>query len=161
MRRAKVVAVNEAEGRILEQITRETKSRAGLVKRSQIILGAAAAAGLSITAQAKALGMERNSVQKWRERWQAAQARRGVALETGKLREAIEETLADQARSGVPPTFSAEQIVQIVALACEPLEASGYPISHWTPKDVARESIKRGIVSSISERQVGRFLKRG
>jgi len=60
MRRAKVVAVNEAEGRILEQITRETKSRAGLVKRSQIILGVAA--GLSITAQAKALGMERNSV---------------------------------------------------------------------------------------------------
>jgi len=159
MCRAKAVEVSEAERRILEQITRETKSRAGLVKRSQIILGSAA--GLSITAQAKALGMERNSVQKWRERWQAAQARRGVALETGKLREAIEETLADQARSGVPPTFSAEHIVQIVALACEPPEASGYPISHWTPKDVARESIKRGIVSSISERQVGRFLKRG
>ena len=89
MRRAKAVEVSEAERRNLEQITRETKSRAGLVKRSQIILGAAAAAaaGLSITAQAKALGMERNSVQKWRERWQAAQARRAAALETGKLRE--------------------------------------------------------------------------
>lgn len=159
MRRAKVVEVSEAERRILEQITRETKSRAGLVKRSQIMLGAAA--GLSITAQAKVLGLERNSVQKWRERWQAAQGKRSAALETGKLREAIEATLADQARSGVPPTFSAEQIVQIVAIACEPPEASGYPIRHWTPKDVARESIKRGIVTRISERQVGRFLKRG
>jgi len=159
MCRAKAVEVSEAERRILEQITRETKSRAGLVKRSQIILGAAA--GLSITAQAKALGMERNSVQKWRERWQAAQARRAAALETGKLRETIEETLADKARSGVPPTFSAEQIVQIIAIACEQPEASSYPVSYWTRKEVAHESIKRGIVSRISERQVGRFLKRG
>ena len=159
MRRAKVVAVNEAEGRILEQITRETRSRAGLVKRSQIIMGAAS--GLSITAQSKAMGMERNSVQKWRERWQAGQARRAAALETGKLREAIEETLADAPRSGVPATFSAEQIVQIVAIACEQPEASSYPVSYWTRKEVAHESIKRGIVSRISERQVGRFLKRG
>jgi len=159
MRRAKVVEVNEAEGRILEQISRETSSRAGLVKRSRIIVGAAS--GLSITAQSKALGMERNSVQKWRERWQAGQARRKAALETGKLREAIEQILADQPRSGVPATFSPEQIVQIVALACEQPEASGYPVSHWTPKAVAHESIKRGIVTGISERQVGRFLKRG
>jgi len=130
-----------------------------LVKRSQIILGAAS--GLSITAQSKALGMERNSVQKWRERWQAEQARHAVALETGRLREAIEGTLADQPRSGVPSTFSAEQIVQIVAIACEQPEASGYPISHWTAKEVAHESIKRGIVTRISQRQVGRFLKRG
>lgn len=159
MRSAKVVEVSEAEGRILEQISRETSSRAGLVKRSQIILGAAS--GLSITAQSKALGMEGNSVQKWRERWQAGQARHTAALETGKKREAIEETLADAPRSGVPATFSAEQIVPIVAIACEQPQDSGYPVSYWTPKEVAHESIKRGIVASISERQVGRFLKRG
>ncbi len=159
MRRAKAVEVNEAESRILEQITRETRSRAGLVKRSQIIMGAAS--GLSITAQSKALGMERNSIQKWRERWQAGQASREAALETGKLREAIEQTLADAPRSGVPATFSPEQIVQIVGIACEQAQASGYPISHWTPKEVAHESSKRGIVTRISERQVGRFLKRG
>lgn len=159
MRRAKAVTVTEAEGRILEQITRETSSCAGLVKRSQIILGGAA--GLSITAQSKAMGMERNSIQKWRERWQAGQASREAALETGKLREATEQSLADAPRSGVPASFSPEQIVQIVAIACECPEASGYPVSHWTPQDVAHESIKRGIVESISQRQVGRFLKRG
>jgi len=91
MRRAKVVAVNDAERRILEQISRETKSRAGLVTRSHIILGAAA--GLSITAQAKALNMERNSVQKWRERWQAGHASRAAAHEAGTLRTAIEQIL--------------------------------------------------------------------
>jgi len=159
MRRAKDVDVNDAERRILEQITRETKSRAGLVMRSHIILGAAA--GLSITAQSQALRMERNSIQKWRERWQAGQAMRSAALETGTLRDAIEHILADQPRSGTPPPFSAEHIVQIVAIACEDPEASGYPISHWTAKDVAQESLKRGIVARISQRQVGRFLKRG
>lgn len=159
MRRAKSVEVNEAERKILEHITRETKSSAGLVKRSQIILGAAS--GQSITAQAKALEMERNSVKKWRERWIAGREKREAGLESGKLREAIEEILADAPRSGVPPTFSAEQIVQIIAIACEQPEASGYPISHWTAKEVARESIKRGVVERISERQVGRFLKRG
>ena len=158
MRRAKDVEVNEAERRILEQITRETKSRAGLVTRSHIILGAAA--GLRITAQSQTLRMERNSIQKWRERWQAGRAQRMVALETGTLREAIEQTLADHPRSGVPPTFSAEQIVQIVAIACEDPETSGSAVSHWTVKEVAHESIKRGIVSQISQRQVGRFLKR-
>jgi putative transposase len=159
MRQAKNVAVNEAERQILEQITRETKSCAGLVTRSHIILGAAA--GLSITAQSQMLRMERNSIQKWRERWQAGQAIRSAALETGTLRDAIEHLLADQPRSGTPPTFSAEHIVQIVAIACEEPNASGYPISHWTAKEVAQESIKRGIVSHISQRQVGRFLKRG
>ncbi len=93
MRHAKGVDVNEAEGKMLEQMTRETKSRAGLVTRSHIILGAAS--GLSMTAQSKALGMERNSVQKWRERWQAGHARRAAALETGKRRDAIEQLLAD------------------------------------------------------------------
>ena len=105
--------------------------------------------------------MERNSIQKWRERWQAGEARRETASQTGKLREAIEQTLADAARPGVPATFSPQQMVQIVAIACEQPESSGYPISHWTPKDIAHESVKRGIVISISERQVGRFLKRG
>jgi putative transposase len=46
-----------------------------------------------------------------------------------------------------------------MALACEPPEASGRPISHWTPRELADEAIKRGIVETISERQVGRFLK--
>lgn len=159
MRRAKDVDVNDAERRILEQITRETKSRAGLVTRSHIILGAAA--GLSITAQSQALRMERNSIQKWRERWQAGQAQRVAALETGTLRAAIAQILADAPRSGVPATFSAEHIVHIVAIACEDPAASGYPISHWTAKEVAQESIKRGLVARISQRQVGRFLKRG
>lgn len=159
MRRAKTVSVNEEERVILEHIIRQTSSAQGLVKRSQIIVDAAM--GASITAQGSQMGMERNSIQKWRERWQAREAERETASQTGKLREAIEQTLGDAARSGAPTSFSSQQIVQIMAIACEQAADSGYPFSHWTQQAIAHESVKRGIVISISERQVGRFLKRG
>jgi putative transposase len=48
-----------------------------------------------------------------------------------------------------------------MAIACEPPERSGRPISHWTPREIAAEAIKRDIVDTISERHVGRFLKSG
>jgi hypothetical protein len=48
-----------------------------------------------------------------------------------------------------------------VALACEDPQATQQPFSHWTPTELAREAIQRGIVESISPRSVGRFLKGG
>ena len=57
--------------------------------------------------------------------------------------------------------LSPEQIVQIVAVACEPPEKSARPISHWTSRELADEVKKRQIVTAISPRTVGRFLKRG
>jgi hypothetical protein len=48
-----------------------------------------------------------------------------------------------------------------MALACEDPHASSLPISHWTPQELAKEAIRRGIVASISPRSVGRFLKGG
>ena len=35
---------------------------------------------------------------------------------------------------------------------------SGRPVTHWTPRELADEVIKRGIVPSISARHVGRFF---
>lgn len=55
--------------------------------------------------------------------------------------------------------FTTEQVVQIVALACESPQTPGYPLSHWTPMELAAEAIKRGIVKRVSPRSVGRFLK--
>src|SRR5262245_27093334 len=64
-------------------------------------------------------------------------------------------------RPGGPATFSPEQIVQIVAVACEPPERSGRPISHWSARELAEEVKKRQVVSDISARTVSRFLKAG
>jgi len=42
--------------------------------------------------------------------------------------------------------------------ACEKPENYGRPISHWTPRELADEVGKLGIVTSISPRHVGRLL---
>ena len=49
--------------------------------------------------------------------------------------------------------------MQIMALACEKPEASDRPISTWTPRELADEAVKRGIVEQISPRTVERCLK--
>jgi putative transposase len=103
-------------------------------------------------------------VRTWRRRWlEAAPVLEAVEAEgDGKaLAELVEKILTDEPRSGTPATFAAEQIVQIVALACEDPSASGRPVSRWTPSELAEEAIKRGIVENISPRSVGRFLKSG
>lgn len=84
-----------------------------------------------------------------------------AAGETDKeLLARVESLLQDEQRPGTPATFTEEQIVQIVALACEDPQESGYPVSHWTGTLLAQEAIKRGIVETISQRSVDRFLKR-
>lgn len=156
---AKRIQLSEGEQRILEAIVRQSSAPQWLLKRSQVILKAAS--GATTSSIAAATGQRRDTVQRWRDRWYASQGEREQAENDKALRQVIEQTLSDAPRPGAPATFSAEQIVQIVALACEVPEASGYPVSHWTPREVAQEAVKRSIVARISERQVGRFLKRG
>jgi putative transposase len=68
--------------------------------------------------------------------------------------------LADAPRPGAPGDFSAEQLAQLISVACESPEDSGRPVTHWTPRELRDEVVKRGIVDTISTRTVGRFLKR-
>ena len=111
------------------------------------------------------LGLNRISVRLWRDRWlDAAEALAQAEkddLSDQQLLGLIEEILDDAPRPGGPATFSPEQIVQIVAVACEPPEKSGRPISHWTHRELADEVKKRQIVKDIAPRTVGRFLKTG
>ena len=66
----------------------------------------------------------------------------------------------DKPRPGAQVTFSAEQVVRIVAMACEDPETAGIPVSEWTPRELAQEAMRRGIVEKISDSSVERFLKR-
>jgi hypothetical protein len=59
---------------------------------------------------------------------------------------------------GSPGKFEAEQVCQIIALACE--TPPDY-LSHWSRKELKREIINRGIAEDISETTVGVFLKSG
>jgi hypothetical protein len=103
--------------------------------------------GVGVGETAERLGVWRKGVSFWRARWLASS---GTAA----------ERLADAPRSGAPPTILPEQVCAIVALACERPEDGGVPISQWSASDLAREAVRRGIVTSISPRSVGRFLKR-
>ena len=140
----------------MEHIGRERTQPHGLVTRAQIVL--AAAAGQNNQQIADQLQIRRGTVRQWRRRWRTA-ANALALIPEGDLREQIVATLADAPRSGAPATFTAEQLCQVVAVACEKPEASGRPVTHWTPTELAAEVIQRGIVSQISPRSVGRFLK--
>jgi putative transposase len=81
---------------------------------------------------------------------------------TGKpklLSQVIEVLLMDEQRPGAAATFTFEQFMQIMALACETPEAADRRVGIWTPRELADEAVKRGIVTKISPRTVERFLK--
>lgn len=145
---------------ILEKLCRRRQTAHATVERSQIIL--LAARGLSNSDIARQIHLHRGTVQRWRDRWQAANERLVMAMEAkvseAALTQMIINILSDRPRPGAPPTFTVEQAVQIIAIACENPQKSQRPVSHWTPRELAQEVVKRGIVSRISQRSVGRIL---
>ena len=145
---------------LLEALLRQTSCPQALALRAQIVLGAAA--GQRNERLALSLNCSLPTVRKWRSRWAAATSQLAVVENhPGELRALVASVLADAPRSGTPSSFSAEQIVQIINLACTPPPEVGRPIDAWTPRELADEAVKQNIVASISARSVGRFLKRG
>src|SRR5262249_5431378 len=160
--RAAKVLITERQQEVLQTMTRSRTCPQALAQRAQMIL--LAFDGWDNEDIADHLGGERHAVGIWRRRWAAA-FQRVVLIEccekASALPRALEELLSDGPRPGCPGKFTAEQIAQILAVACEPPEDSGRPVTHWTPTELADEVIQRGLVASISPRHVGRFLKDG
>ena len=160
--RAAAILVSPAQRDVLQRIQRQQTADQRLVRRASLIL--ALAAQPCIDAVARQLGLTRVTVRAWRDRWLEVMEvlRRAEQEQTPQqFRRLVEMILDDAPRPGKPATFTPEQIVQIIAVACEPPEQSGRPISHWTSRGLADEVQKRGIVAKISPRSVGRFFKRG
>lgn len=156
------VELTGRQRRVLESLTRATSTPQHLAERGRVVLNSAR--GRPNDHQAAALGIDRQRVRRWRGRWAAAEDRLAAAEAEGAsdkdLRALIVSVLSDGKRTGGRPKFSPEQVAAIISLACELPSESGLPVSHWTPPELAREAIKRGIVESISPRQVDRFLAR-
>jgi transposase len=142
---------------ILQTITRSREAPHSLVQRAQIVLSASTGSYNKVISQE--LGLCEETVGFWRKRWIDNTAELEKFKDKPKqLRDAVSQVLADKPRSGSPGTFTAEQICQLLAVACEtPPEH----LSHWTQPELARTVIHRGIVESISASSVGRFLKSG
>jgi len=145
---------------ILHQMERGSTTEQRLVNRARILLS-------FDTLQSKrgvagTLAIDIKTVRTWHARWDAV---RGLlspleidTVPSPAYRRVIEAALKDAPRPGAPLTFTAEQVAQIVAMACEKLDDSEGPVSHWTHGHLAAEAVERKIVESISAASVGRFL---
>lgn len=156
-----LIKVTPKQWTILDQIVHCRHCPQYEVTRAKIIL--MAADGARNQHVADAFAVHEQMVRRWRSRWNKAYIQlKECEAETKdkELYSFIRNVLADNPRSGRPGTFSPEQICQIIAIACETPESSGRPVTNWTPRELADEVMKRGIVESISVRSVGRFLKR-
>lgn len=150
-RRPLALCLEEAFQHELEALVRRHTPPQQIVLRARIILLAHQQQNNQQIAQQLGIGVD--MARHWRERW--------VALQDIPLAECcVAARLADAPRPGAPAKISAEAYCQIMALACQPPENFGRPITHWTQRELADEASQQQIVDTISPRQVGRFLKR-
>jgi transposase len=153
----KPINLKSEQQEILLKIAQSREVPHSLVQRAEMILKAAS--GLNNKRISQELDICEETVGKWRKRWIEASSE--LELLEGKkkqLKATIEQLLKDYPRVGSPGKFEAEQVCQIIALACE--TPPDY-LSHWSRKELKREIINRGIAEDISETTVGVFLKSG
>ncbi len=146
------IELSDVERQELDALTRRHTTPQQLALRARIVL--AAAAGANNAQIARALDVSLDMVRRWRERWLVLQPASSEELP-------IPDRLTDAPRPGKPVRITAEQVCQIVALACAPPADSQRPISQWTGREIADEIKQRGIVDQISGRHAARLLKRG
>lgn len=157
--KAAKVIITERQQRVLRRLCSSRTESSVVRQRAEIVcLGFDGMLNEQIAQQ---VGLNRNQVGLWRRRWQAAwQALTALeCAEPRRLERAIRDVLADAARPGSPGTFTAEQVTEILAVACEPPEKSGLPITRWTGKELRAEVVKRGIAPNISVSQINRYLR--
>jgi len=124
----------------LERTRRTATAPQRDVLRARIVL--LAADGLTNHAIALTLGVEENTVGKWRRRF----AKHRV------------KGLRDNPRSGRPPKFTARQKARVLKKATERPKDHGVPFSHWDAASLARLAVEAGITGSIHPTTVWRWL---
>lgn len=125
------------------ELERRARSRAGphwRVVRARIVL--AAAAGERNKVIAAGLGVDADTVSKWRRRY----AEEGLG------------GLVDRKRSGRPRRFSPVVVAQVKAMACEPPAARAAPLSRWSCAELAFQAAAEGLVESVAPSTVRRWL---
>jgi putative transposase len=141
------VTILPEQREVLEQLVRTHSTPQQLALRARMIL--CAAEGVCVRESARELGVWPKTVRYWRKRWRQAADGQSVS-----------ERVADAPRSGAPAMYTPEQICAVIAMTCEKPSESERPISHWSQREIADEAMRRGLVPSISQRSVGRFLKK-
>lgn len=160
---ALTITLSGAQREVLERLHRRQKCPQRLARRVGFILGADD--GESNAAIARTTGTSLDAVCRWRKRFhhtadRLATVEASADADDRDLLDAIVESLSDRPRSGRPPEFTAAEFAAIISIARERSEDSDRPVSHWTPREVADEAFKRGVLKTrrISPRHVRRLF---
>lgn len=145
---------------MLTQLASSQNTSQAVIIRARIILMAFEkydnqTIALEVQRCAKTVGLWRR---RWRDSYQGL-LQMQFALHQSAFRRAIIELLSDAPRSGSPGRFSPDQIVGLIAIACELPEASDRPVTSWTGAELAHEAQQRELVDSISASHVNRILR--
>ena len=137
------LSLTEVERTELECLVRRHSTGQQLALRGRIILEANASKNNSQIACELSVSVE--TVRLWRKRWLALQPVAAADL-------SVQDRLSDIPRPGRRSQITAEQICQLIAMACEaPAER---PISQWTGREIADEAMARGIIEHSSPRHI-------
>ena len=124
-----LLQVSDSDRAILERWLRRPKTAQALAKRAQIVLSCAE--GQSNGAVAEQLGLTRQTVGKWRNRF----VRTGV------------DGLLDEPRPGAPRTITDEDVERVITLT---LESTPEDATHWSTRSMARASgLSQSAISRI------------
>ncbi len=134
--KAAKVRLTEKQQVVLEELSHSRTEALSAIQRATIMV--LAFEGLKNEAIALQVGLNRQQVAVWRQRWRDSWEALCVweCHEPRRLREAILEVLSDAPRPGAPAKVTAEQVAEIVALACESPSLSGRPITRWTHREL-------------------------
>ncbi|MEV6996027.1 IS630 family transposase [Streptomyces sp. NPDC093228] len=139
---ARPIALSATERERLKKMAYGHKTEHRLRIRALVVLHASR--GRSNARIARETGLHLDTVRCWRGRF----ADRGL------------HGLTDRKRSGRPPSFTALQVAEAKALACQLPAETGVPLSRWSCPELARELIARGITGTVSASTVRRWLVR-
>jgi len=134
------VKLAEDERTTLERAVRTATASQRDVLRAHIVL--LAAEGHANAAIAEMLGVDQNTVGKWRRRFAASRI----------------AGLRDEPRSGRPPKFTARQKTRVLKKATQRPRDHGVPFSHWDAASLTRLAVDAGITESIHPTTVWRWL---
>jgi transposase len=135
-----LITLSDPDRQVLEERARAYSAPHAEVVRAKIVL--LAAQGERNAAIAARLDVHVGVVSMWRKRfWEG-----GLA------------GLADRKRSGRPRCFPASVVAEVKAMACEPPERRGAPLSRWSSAELAVQAVAEGLVRSVAASTVRRWL---
>lgn len=163
MQKKEPLQLSNREKEIIQGLLRRGMVRNGMGKRLQVLL--LASEGMSNYVINHRLGMQKNRIGIWRDRWEKHSEKlrkleldKGLNLSDKDIEKHILEIMADEKRASKPSKISLAQMNQMVAIACEKPQNHGIPISKWSYEVLAQVIVEKNIVESISPSYVWKIL---